>query len=138
MPLTMRYTIETKQPLPQEYCDLRELAGLSPKTIEAAMVSLPRSLFSVTIRDGEKLIGMGRVIGDLGCHVQIVDIAVNPDYQGQKFGRVIMEHIMEFVKTECHRCAFVNLFADVGFLYEKYGFVNSVKSQGMYLDLSKV
>ncbi|WPU63570.1 GNAT family N-acetyltransferase [Peredibacter starrii] len=134
----MRYTIENKQPLPQEYCDLRKVAGLSPKTLEAAEISLPRSLFAVTIRDGERLIGMGRVIGDLGCFVQIVDIAVHPDFQGQKLGRVIMEHVMEFVKTECHRCAFVNLFADVGFLYQKFGFVNSVKSQGMYLDWSKV
>lgn len=134
----MKYNVQIQAPSPQEYCDLRVLTGMSPKTIEAATVSLPKSLYAISIRDGEKLIGMGRAIGDLGCHVQITDIAVHPDYQGQRLGRVIMENIMEFVKKECHRCAFVNLFADVGFLYEKFGFVNSVKSQGMYLDWSQV
>lgn len=134
----MNYLIQSQIPSPQEYCDLRKIAGLSPKTIEAAEVSLPRSLYAITIRDGEKLIGMGRVIGDLGCHVQICDIAVLPEYQGQKLGNLIMENIMSFVRTEVHRCAFVNLFADVGFLYQKFGFVNSVKSQGMYLDWTKI
>lgn len=130
----MNYTTRPELPRPQEYCDLRQLTGLSPKTIEAAEVSLPRSLYAVTIRDGEKLIAMGRAIGDLGCFVQIVDISVHPDYQGQKLGRIIMENIMAFVKKDVHRCAFVNLFADVGYLYQKFGFVDSVKSQGMYLD----
>lgn len=134
----MNYTINHGDLLPEEYCHLRQITGLSPKTVEAAKVSLPRSLFSITIRDEGNLIAMGRIIGDQGCFVQIVDIAVHPDYQGQKLGRVVMEHIMNFVKTEVHRCAFVNLFADVGYLYQKFGFVNSVKSQGMYLDWKQV
>jgi GNAT superfamily N-acetyltransferase len=33
---------------------------------------------------------MGRVIGDGGTTFQIVDIAVDPDYQGQGYGRVIL------------------------------------------------
>lgn len=133
-----KYTVYHQNPSSQEYCDLRKLSGLSPKTLEAAEISLPRSLYTVSIRENDKLVGMGRVIGDLGCFVQIVDIAVHPDYQGQKLGRLIMENIMDFIKKECHRCAFVNLFADVGFLYQKFGFVDSVKSQGMYLDWSRV
>jgi GNAT superfamily N-acetyltransferase len=134
----MNYTISNENPSAEEYCHLRKMTGLSPKTIEAATLALPKSLFVLTIRDGENLIAMGRIIGDLGCFVQIVDIAVHPDYQGQKLGRVVMEHIMNFVKTEVHRCAFVNLFADVGYLYQKFGFVDSVKSQGMYLDWKQV
>ena len=72
----MKYTITHENPLPEEYCHLRKITGLSPKTIEAAIVSLPHSLFAITIRDEGKLIAMGRIIGDLGCFVQIVDIAV--------------------------------------------------------------
>lgn len=59
----------------EEYCELRKVCGLSVRTVEAARISLPRSLHSVIVRDGEQLIAMGRIIGDLGCHVQIVDIA---------------------------------------------------------------
>ncbi|AGH95364.1 GNAT family N-acetyltransferase [Pseudobdellovibrio exovorus] len=134
----MKYTLKNELPAPEEYCHLRQITGLSPKTIAAAQVSLPRSLHAVTLRNGDQLIAMGRVIGDLGCHVQIVDIAVHPDYQGLKLSRVIMENIMDFVTKECHRCAFVNLFADVDYLYQKFGFVDSVKSKGMYLDWNRV
>lgn len=45
---------------------------------------------------------------------------------------------MNFIDKEVPRCAFVNLFADVDFLYGKYGFVRSNKSIGMYLDWSKL
>jgi GNAT superfamily N-acetyltransferase len=134
----MKYKIQHEPSSSEEYCNLRKLTGLSLKTLEAAEVSLSRSLFMITIRDENKLIGMGRVIGDLGCFIQIVDIAVHPDYHGQKLGRVIMENIMEFIKRDCHKCAFVSLFADVSYLYQKFGFVDSVKSQGMYLDWSKI
>ena len=42
---------------------------------------------------------MGRVIGDGGTTFQIVDIAVDPDYQGQGYGRVILEKIMEYINS---------------------------------------
>lgn len=45
---------------------------------------------------------------------------------------------MNFIDKEVPRCAFVNLFVDVDFLYGKYGFVRSNKSIGMYLDWSKL
>lgn len=134
----MEFQILDQIPTSAEYCELRKLCGLSEKTLQAADMGLPRSLYAVTIRFHGKLIGMGRIIGDLGCHVQITDIAVHPDFQGRKFANLIMDKIMGFVKRECPECCFVNLFADVEFLYVKYGFIPSVKSQGMYLDWGKV
>ena len=69
-------------PAVDEFCDLRIAAGLSAMDRTAAAAALPRSLHAVTIRDGERLIGMGRVVGD-GLHVQVTDIAekidISPD-----------------------------------------------------------
>lgn len=134
----MNYIVKEETPAPEEYCELRRVCGLSQKTLEAAKLGLPKSLFAVTIRLNGELVGMGRAIGDLGCFVQIVDIAVRPDQQGKKLGNIVMDKIMEFVKRDVPECCFVNLFADVSFLYQKYGFVDSVKSQGMYLDWKKL
>ena len=125
-------------PTALEYCELRKVCGLGLKTEAAAALGLPRSLYSISIRSNGKLVGMGRIIGDLGCHVQITDIAVHPDFQKQGLGLEIMKRIMVFVKRECPDCCFVNLFADVDFLYKKFGFIESTKSMGMYLDWSKV
>lgn len=129
----MQIHLSEESPAAAEYVALRQACAMAPRTLEAARVALPKSLFSVTLRDETgRLVGMGRIIGDLGCHVQLVDIAVSPDFQKQGLSRRIMDRLMEFVKKEVPDCAFVNLFADVDFLYEKYGFVRP-KSVGMAL-----
>ena len=134
----MDFEVLERVPEPLEYCNLRKKCGLGGRTEQGAAIGLPRSLYAITIRSESKLVGMGRAVGDLGCHVQITDIAVDPDHQGRGLGRMIMERIMIFVKQECPESCFVNLFADVDFLYEKFGFINSVKSRGMHLDWNKI
>ncbi len=125
--------MELKQELPNvdEYCALRVLTGLSAMDPVAAVDALPRSLHAVTIRDNGELIAMGRVVGD-GLHVQVCDIAVHPDFQGQGLSRLIMENIMEFVHA-LPPSTIVNLFADIDWLYQKFGFVVPEHTTGMSL-----
>ncbi|CAC8474322.1 Attachment to host cells and virulence [Staphylococcus aureus] len=85
---------------------------MSPKTREAAEKGLPNALFTVTLYDKDRLIGMGRVIGDGGTVFQIVDIAVSKSYQGQDYGSLIMEHIMKYIKNVSVESAYVSLIAD--------------------------
>ncbi|MCB1045550.1 MAG: GNAT family N-acetyltransferase [Acidobacteria bacterium] len=108
----------------EEYRQLRVDCGLSPKTVEAAAKGLPNSLFSTTIRDHGRLIGMGRVIGDDGCNFEVVDIAVHPDYQRQGLGGLIMAAITRYIEQAAPNSAYVSLIADhhSPALYAKYGF----------------
>lgn len=117
-------------PRPREYCELRLAAGLSSKTVGAAEVGLPRSLYSVVVRRDRDLVAMGRLVGD-GLHVQVVDIAVHPDHQGQGLSRKVMEVLMTHVEEAVPECAIVSLLADVDWLYHKFGFVVSDRSVGM-------
>ena len=124
-------------PTPEEYCALRAKCGLGARTVAAATLALPRSLFALSLRTPEgRLIGMGRVVGDLGSHVQIVDIAIDPSHQKRGLSRVIMDRLMAYVAAEVPSCAYVNLFADVDYLYQKYGFEHAV-SKGMSLNRAK-
>lgn len=123
-------TTEGELPTPEEYCGLRAATGLSPMTKDAAERGLPNSLYSVTVRSSEELVGMGRVVGD-GLHVQVVDIAVLPAFQGRGISRIIMESIMGFIDRDVPRCAVVSLLADVDWLYHKFGFEKSRRSTGM-------
>jgi ribosomal protein S18 acetylase RimI-like enzyme len=68
--------------------------------LEAAIKALPRSLYGVHIIIDGVVIGMGRIVGDGALNFEIVDIAVDPKYQKQEFGRVIMEHIMAYLDKE--------------------------------------
>ena len=79
---------------------------------------------------------MGRVIGDGGTTFQIVDIAVDPDYQGQGCGRIILEQIMSYLHSVAEKGTYVSLIADypADQLYKKFGFTSTEpKSGGMYI-----
>ena len=77
-----------------DFLRLRKISGLSERPLEAAIKALPRSLYGVHIIIDGAAIGMGRIVGDGALNFEIVDIAVDPKYQKQGLGRVIMEHIM--------------------------------------------
>jgi len=70
------------------------------------------------------MIGLGRVIGDGGAFVTIVDIVVVPSHQKKGLGKCIMDDLMKWIKNNVPKDAFVSLFADgdAAFLYQKYGF----------------
>ena len=119
-------TIDLHESLPAsgEYRALRVAAGLSPKTEEAAERGLSGSLYGVCLRDGARLVGMGRIVGDGGLNYEIVDIAVHPDYQRQGIGSRIMAAIMDYLAREAPSSAYVSLIADHGApaLYRRLGF----------------
>lgn len=118
------YNLVAEIPSATEYMSLRVAAGLSPKSEEAAERGLPNSLFAVCIRADDKLIGMGRIVGDGGCNFEIVDIAVHPKYQRQGLGNRIMESLMAYLSENAPPSAYVSLIADEGApaLYRRFGF----------------
>ncbi|WP_416292520.1 GNAT family N-acetyltransferase [Paenibacillus illinoisensis] len=122
-------------PTAAEYLALRQIAGLSAMSKEGAEIGLPNSLFAVCLRDGDELVGMGRVIGDGGCFFQVVDIAVHPDVQGRGYGKLIMSEIMKYLREHVPARGLVSLLADVPAdrLYSQFGFTyTSPKSEGMW------
>ncbi|UTZ27314.1 GNAT family N-acetyltransferase [Vibrio campbellii] len=128
--MTLRY--EEHVPSPQEYCEMRVKAGLSPKSLKAAEIGLPNSLYGVSIRDDELLIAMGRVVGDGACNFEIVDVAVDPSYQGKGLGRKVMEYIDGYLSSAALEGSYVSMIADEPVFYEKLGYrLVAPKSQGM-------
>lgn len=116
-----------------EYCDLRVRAGLSPKTREAATLGLPHTVFGVSIREGEQLLAMGRLVGDRGCFLQVVDIAVVPEWQGQGLGKAVMRELDAWLQAHAVG-AYVSLIADgdAHRLYAQFGFaLTAPRSVGM-------
>lgn len=128
--MTIKY--EEKVPSPKEYCDMRVKAGLSPKSLEAAIIGLPNSLYGISIRDGEVLIAMGRVVGDGACNFEVVDVAVEPSYQGHGLGRKVMEYIDNYLSSVSLEGSYVSMIADEPIFYEKLDYrLVSPASQGM-------
>lgn len=118
------YRLDETIPAVHEYCDLRIAAGLSERSREAAALGLPATLFAVSIRLGDDLVAMGRVVGDGGCNLAVVDIAVHPDHQRRGLGRRVMTSLMDRVRDRTPASAYVDLIADGGSpaLYAEFGF----------------
>lgn len=118
------YKLTLTQPAADEYVRLRTIAGLTPMSHEAARIGLPRSIIAVCVRQGDTLVGMGRVIGDGGLFFQVVDIAVHPDHQRKGVGTLVMQALIEQLKSTAPSGAYVSLIADDGaeYLYQRFGF----------------
>ena len=91
-------------------------------------------MFSVVVEHERSAVGMGRLIGDGGCFVQVVDIAVDPRFQGHGLGKAIVSALTDYIANSLPPSAYVSLIADVpaNKLYEKFGFKETApKSLGM-------
>lgn len=118
------YELVEEIPAIDDYRRLREVSGLSPKSLEAARIALPNTLYAVVVRHEGRAIGMGRVVGDGGCHMQVVDMAVEPEHQGKGLGKAIFAALEAWLTRTAPDTAYVSLIADgdAKHLYAKFGF----------------
>ena len=134
------YRLIESAPGADEYLELRQRSGLSPKTREQAAAALPGSWAAchVVHEASGQTVGMGRVLGDGGWYFHIVDIAVLPDHQRRGLGDAILRSLLHRIRADAPRGAYVNLLADPPGrrLYARHGFAETAPhSVGMALRL---
>jgi len=128
------YSLATEIPEITDYCRLREQAGLSAKSKEAAARGLPGTIHAAVVRCAGEVVGMGRVIGDGGLFFQVTDMAVHPSHQGRGLGKAIMTSLIDQLRVSALPGAYVSLIADgeAHRLYAQFGFKPTMpKSIGM-------
>ncbi|MFI1973062.1 GNAT family N-acetyltransferase [Streptomyces cinnamoneus] len=121
------YELRPGVPAIETYRALRAATGLGEKSVEGAAAGLPNTWYGVTVEHAGATVGMGRVVGDGGCHLQIVDICVLPEHQGRGLGRQIMEELTAELERRAPAGAYVSLIADgdARHLYAKFGFAET-------------
>lgn len=134
------YRLIESAPGADEYLELRQRSGLSPKTREQAAAALPGSWAAchVVHETSGQTVGMGRVLGDGGWYFHIVDMAVLPDHQRRGLGDAILRSLLHRIRADAPRGAYVNLLADPPGrrLYARHGFAETAPhSVGMALRL---
>jgi GNAT superfamily N-acetyltransferase len=60
---------------------------------------------------GERVVGMGRLVGDGVKYFYVQDVAVIPEYQGQGVGKAIIDQLLLHVAQTAPSTAFVELFS---------------------------
>jgi len=110
----------------KEFNRLRAAVGWERHSSQAVKLALKNTHYLVTARmaDG-KVVGMARVIGDMGVNFYIQDVIVLPEYQDLGLGKKLMDKVMGYIKKKAKPGCFIGLMSAVGKegFYEKYGFI---------------
>ena len=121
-----KYTVKYNGLTAEEFILLWETVWGQGPTLEQTKLAMEHTLFRVSVFDGDTIVAMARMIGDMGLDYYIKDVIVRPEYQGKGIGRMLITELLKFIEengvsgTEI----FVELCAmpDKISFYEKFGF----------------
>ncbi|WP_010252160.1 GNAT family N-acetyltransferase [Acetivibrio cellulolyticus] len=136
----MKIEFVNELPSVEEYKFLRSSVGWNIVNDEGAVKKgIEGSLYCVLAKDGDKTVGIGRVVGDGGIMFTIVDIIAIPEYQGCGIGKTIVKNIMDWIEKNCVKGTRIMLCAAEGreSFYEQFGFIKRPTSgygAGMHWD----
>lgn len=118
------YTLKSTNPLPSEYVRIRYECGFGKVSIKQAQDSLANSIYCVSIYDSQKLIGLGRIIGDGVLFFSVSDVLVDPSMRGRGLGKMIMTKLVSYLEETANSLSTISLLAAPGreSFYTKFGF----------------
>ena len=105
------YPVEHRKILVQEYQQIRKTTDWSLVENKVVEKALEKDLYSICVIDADKLIGIGRVIGDGALYFYVQDVIVSPSYQGKGIGKLIMKNIETFINQNANNNSFIGLMA---------------------------
>lgn len=113
-----------KEPTVEEYIQLRNSIGWKILKHDKIKKGLDNSIYCVCAEDKGNIVGFGRIIGDGATVFYIQDIMVNPSYQKQKIGTLIMEKIIDYINNNCTEGSIIGLIGISGLdkFYKTFGF----------------
>lgn len=123
----MNYKITENDLKEEDFIRLFKSAGWGEVPYDIVSTSLKNSYATFSVKAGEQVIAMGRLLGDGGMAFFLKDLIVQPEYQGRGIGRALLVYIEEYIKgqlKEGWRAYFqlVSAKGKEGF-YQKCGYV---------------
>ena len=70
----------------EQFIELWETVWGDGPTLEQTKLAMAHTLFRVSVWDGDMIVAMARMNGDMGLNYYIKDVAVRPEYQGKGIG----------------------------------------------------
>lgn len=110
----------------EEYNELRLSVNWKSLTPGQAERGLAHTTFLVAARDGEQIVGMGRMLFDFGYTAYLGDVIVRPEYQGKGIGTEIVTRLKDMVMEAAEpgdKIMFIlGAAKEKEAFYEKFGF----------------
>lgn len=121
-----KLTIKHNELTAEEFISLWESVWGGAPTLKQTRLAMEHSMFRVSVYDGERVVAMARMIGDMGLCYYIKDVVVRPEYQKQGIGRLLIDELLNFIRENgvSGTDIFVELCAmpDKIPFYKKFGF----------------
>lgn len=119
-------TIKYNELSAEEFIHLWESVWDGSPSLEQTALAMQNTLFRVSVFDGQNIVAMARMIGDMGLNYYIKDVVVKPEYQRKGIGKMLIYELLKFVRDNGIKGTnvFVELCAmpDKMPFYEKQGF----------------
>ena len=113
---------------PDEYLHLRGTTDWAKLSRRQAERGLENATYAVVARDGDRAVGMARVLFDFGYTAYIHDVIVHPDYQRKGIGTALVKNILRWLDDNSRPDEFMQYVLVAGKgkeqFYEKFGFVS--------------
>lgn len=126
----------------EEYTELLNSVGWKIPSLRLLKISLERGINVKYVVDG-KTIGMARFVTDGGYAGLLMDVVVHPDYQGNGYGKLLIESLLNYIRKNIEEDeeVMIQLLSAPGkqTFYSKFGFKvkHEVAEDGMYMWLKK-
>lgn len=128
----IEYTLLENKLEAEDFIRLKVATGFRERPVELVKQALENNLYDVVSVANDKVVGMGRLVGDGVMYWYLQEIVVLPEYQGRGIGTAIVNKLLDYIQTHTTEGNFtsVGLMAAEGkeSFYERFGFA---KSRGM-------
>lgn len=119
-------TIKYNELTAEEFITLWETVWGPGPGLEQTRLAMAHTLFRISVWDGDKIVAMARMLGDMGLDYYVKDVVVRPECQRRGIGRRIIQELLKFVDD--HGVGGTNIFIELTAapekapFYEKLGF----------------
>ena len=91
--MQIKYKITT-----QDFYEMRKSVNWKDIKLEQLEKALNYTMIVVGIYEENKIVAMGRLVGDYSCRGLLTDIIVKPEFQGKEYGKLVLTNIVEQCK----------------------------------------
>ena len=118
--------VKTNVLYPDLFLELYRSVGWEAPDLDQITTALEHSYATFCAYDGDWAVGMARLLGDGAMSFYIKDFAVRPEYQGNGVGRLLMNAMEEYIRSQLRDgwAVSLELISSKGRepFYEKFGF----------------
>ena len=119
-------TIRKNMLTPDLFLELYQSVGWEAPGLDQITMALEHSFATFCAYEGEKAVGMVRLLGDGGMSFYVKDFAVRPEYQSKGVGRLLMAAVEDYILSNIPDgwAVSLELISSKGKepFYEKFGF----------------